>query len=119
MRRRILLFALIIGLGFGLSSCVYEEPVIVQVAVADADVSWEYWAGPRFVEIDGEIFNDGNTFLRTVELEFIMYDEFGRVIDVEFVLFDVFLDPGEADFFAVDFRVPYVFDVDVRVLDVF
>ncbi len=117
--RRILTFILALGLmSTAFQSCVYEEPVVV-VATPDADVFFDFWAGPRSVEIDGEIFNDGSTFIRAVELEVRLFDDFGRLITTDFIVVDVFLDPRETGFFSLDFNRRYVFDVDIIVRNIF
>jgi len=117
--RRILTFILVLGLmSTAFQSCVYEEPIIV-VSTPDADVFFDFWAGPRNVEIDGEIINDGNTFIRSVELEIRLFDDFGRLISSDLITVDVFLDPRESSFFSFDFRERYVFDVEVIVRQIY
>lgn len=119
MKRTATLLLMALSFGFLLQSCVYEETVVVAPAQPDADVFYDFWAGPRFVEIDGEIFNDGNTFITSVQLEVVTYDDMGFVITRDLMMVDVFLNPREVTGFTLDLPVRYVFDVDVRVRDIF
>jgi len=97
----------------GIGSCVDE--VIIVESVPAASVSWDFWAGARNVEIDGEIFNDGNTFISEVELEVRMFDEYGYLISTAFQSFAVNLEVGRVRNFVMDIREDYVYNIDIRV----
>jgi hypothetical protein len=97
----------------GLSSCV--DDVIVVDSNPHASVSWDFWAGARNVEVDGEIFNEGNSFIQVVELEIEMFDDYGDYISTVYKEFVVNLDQGRSTTFAIDVRERHVFTVDVRV----
>lgn len=119
MKKILTLIVLALGMSFLFSSCVYEETVVVAPARPDVDLYYDFWAGPRHVEIDGELFNDGNTFVRSVQLEVRLYDEFGRVISIDWIMVDAFLNPGEVQLFSFNISERYVFDVDVLVHEIF
>jgi hypothetical protein len=119
MRRLALLFLLAGAMTASLNSCVYEETVVVHSAIPQADVFFDFWAGARNVELDGEIFNDGQTFIKAVELEISFFDEFGVLMGRDFVTIDVFIHPRQSSTFALDFSRRYVFDIDVRIVDIF
>lgn len=119
MKRTITLILLALSFAFLFQSCVYEETVVVAPAQPDADVFYDFWAGPRFVEVDGEIFNDGNTFITAVQLEVVTFDDLGYVISRDLLTVDVFLNPREVGGFTIELPVRYVFDVDVRIRDIF
>jgi len=63
--------------------------------------------------VDGEIFNDGSTFIESVELEIVMYDEFGYYLNSVFQTFWVEMEPQRSFLFSTDLREPAVYDVDV------
>ncbi len=108
-------FLLIIGLSLiTLSSCVREEVYIYQDR-PDADVIYEYWTGPSGTLIEGEIFNDGNTYLNSVELQVRLYDNRSHLIESEYYWINVYSYPGESSFFTLDLWEPYVSDVEIRV----
>lgn len=111
--KRILLITLLSGLGFVITGCV-QETIIVAPSPA-ASVVWDFWAGARHVEVDGEVFNDGNTFIRGVELEVRMFDDHGHFISSVFHNINVNLDPQRVAGFSLDIEERYVFDVEVRI----
>lgn len=113
MRQLILPFIALFTLLIFQNGCVQE--VIIVEPTPLASVTWDYWAGARNVEVDGEIFNDGNTFIRAVELEFRMYDEYGYYINSVFHEFIVNLDPQRISTYSMDISARYVYSVDVVV----
>ncbi len=96
-----------------LSGCGREE--VPYYPITDADVFYEYWSDRWGTSIDGEIVNDGETFIEAVQLEVRMYDIDGYLIDYEFVWVDTYMSPGESVSFFFDFSEPWVYDVDVDV----
>ncbi|MCB9245180.1 MAG: hypothetical protein H6606_02015 [Flavobacteriales bacterium] len=119
MKKLITLSILTLGMSLFFSSCVYEETVVVAPVRPDVDLYYDFWAGPRHVEIDGELFNDGNTFVRAVQLEVRLYDEFARMISTDWITVDVFINPGEVQRFSFNIPERYVFDVDILVREIF
>ncbi|MBI1308009.1 MAG: hypothetical protein GC181_15500 [Bacteroidetes bacterium] len=113
MRRLLLPLFMMTFTLFGINGCVEEVIVVPQNPVAN--VSYDFWAGARNVEVDGEIYNDGNTFIRNVELEIRMYDEYNYYISSVFTEFVVNLNPGQYTSFSLDVRERYVYNVEVFV----
>lgn len=111
MRQLLLPFTLLTLVVFGLNSCA--DDVVIIHDTPQASVSFDFWAGARNVEVDGEIFNDGNTFIESVELEIILYDEYGRYINSAFQTFWVDMGPLESFLFSTDLRESQVYDVEV------
>jgi len=95
----------------GLSGC--GDDIDVRNGIPQASVTFDFCAGARNVEIDGEVFNDGRSHISEVDLEILLYDEFGNFMNSSFQTFYVDLLPGESFFFATDLRERNVFDVDV------
>ena len=50
-------------------------------AQANADVVYTYWTGPSGTIIEGDIYNDGETYLEAVEIRVKLYDLNGDLID--------------------------------------
>lgn len=106
---------IILGLGLlVMSSCVKEE-VYVYRELPQADVLFEFWSGPSGTWVEGEIYNDGNTYINAVELEVRLYDHRGFVIETDWYWINTYSYPGEASGFTLDLWEPYVYDVSVRV----
>ncbi|MCB9262425.1 MAG: hypothetical protein H6607_08635 [Flavobacteriales bacterium] len=85
---------------------VYDPPQAV--------VQYDFWAGARTVEVDGDIINDGNTFISSAEIEIMLYDEYGYYISSVFQTFNVNLYPRDRFSFSTDIQERGVYDVDVR-----
>lgn len=92
------------------TSCVYEEPVVI-TANPRVAVSYDYWTGARHVEIDGSVFNNGNVEVETVNIEFLLLDEFGDVISSSWHRYRVRILPGQEFFFSIDIGEFGVYDV--------
>lgn len=95
------------------SSCVREE-VYVYNEIPDADVVYDFWSGPAGTLIEGEVFNDGTTYLYAVELEVYMFDRYGDLIEKDWYWVNTYSYPGESSFFTLDLGVPHVSNVDIR-----
>lgn len=96
----------------GFNGCA-DEVIIVHDDPPRASVVFDFWAGARNVEVDGEIFNDGRSYIESVEVEILMYDEFGQYISSVFQTFFVDMPSQSSYVFATDIRQSYVYDVDV------
>ena len=92
------------------TSCVYEEPVII-TANPQVAVNYDYWTGARHVEIDGSVYNNGNVEVRSVNIEFVLLDEFGRAISSSWHRYRVDIIPGQEFFFSIDIGEYAVYDV--------
>ncbi|MBO6514961.1 MAG: hypothetical protein JJ975_00235 [Bacteroidia bacterium] len=90
-----------------------SDDLDINAGVPEASISYDFWAGARNVEVDGEIFNDGNVHIESVELEIAMYDEYGHYINSVFQTLWVDLRPQDSFVFATDVREVGVFDVEV------
>ncbi len=111
MRQVLLPIAILLVITLGLNSC--SDDIVINNGIPTASVSYDFWAGARNVEVDGEIFNDGSTFIESVELEIVMYDEFGYYLNSVFQTFWVEMEPQRSFLFSTDLREPAVYDVDV------
>lgn len=100
---------------FVLNGCT--DDVVIVSNDARASVMFDFWAGARNVEVDGEIFNDGNTHIEHVELEIMFYDQYGNYMHSVFQTFVLDLHPVESFVFATDVRQSGVYDVDVIIRD--
>ncbi len=114
MRQLFLPFLLAVISVFGLNGCT--DDVIINADNPRASLVYDFWAGSRSVEVDGEIFNDGNTRISEVEIEIMLFDEFGQYITSVFQTFPVNLRPYDSFIFATDFRARNVFDVEVEIV---
>ena len=95
-----------------LSGCVQEQ-VVPYNPITDADVFYEYYSDAYGTIIEGEIINDGETYIDAVQLEVRMYDRYGYVIDYDYLWVDAFFYPGEAVDFYFDLPERYVHTVEV------
>jgi len=68
-----------------LSSCVRETVVINDPLITDADLYYEYTADSWGTWIEGELYNDGETYIDAVQLEVRLYDRRGYIIDYEYI----------------------------------
>ena len=98
-----------------LSSCVKETIVINDPLITDADVYFEYTADNWGTVIEGDIYNDGETFIEAVQLEISLYDRRGRNIAREYVWVDTYFNPGGAAGFYVELPYRGVYDLDVAI----
>ena len=92
-----------------------SETIIIDNGIPVASVQYDFWAGARNVEVDGDIFNDGSTFINAVEIEIALFDEFGHYISSVFQTFQVNLHPRDIFGFSTDIRERNVFDVEVTI----
>ena len=108
----------ILGLGAVLllfSSCIRETVVINEPLITDADVYFEYTADSWGTIVEGEIYNDGETYINAVQLEIRLYDRRGVIIDYEYVWVDTYFNPGESVGYYVELPQRGVWDVDVLI----
>jgi len=111
MKSKFLLIAMLaLGSSMILTSCVYEEPVVV-TAQPRVAVNYDFWTGARHVEIDGSVFNSGNVEVGSVNIEFILVDEFGYAISSSWHRYRVNILPGQEFFFSIDIGEIGVFGV--------
>jgi hypothetical protein len=101
------------------NGCYYDEVVIVNEGPPRASVTYDFWAGARNVEIDGELFNDGNVFINEAEIEVLLFDIYGEFISSYFYTFHVDLRSRDFTPFEIDISQRGVFDVDVRIVDLY
>ena len=113
MRQIFLPITTVLLILFTFNGC--SDDIEVQGNNPRASVVYDFWAGARNVEVDGEIFNDGNTFIEYVEVEIAMYDEFGQYTKSVFQSFSVDLRPQDSFIFSTDFRAFDVYDVEVTI----
>lgn len=111
MRQILLPFMTVLIVFFTFNGCSDEVPV--QSGDPQASVVFDFWAGARNVEVDGEIFNDGNTHINQIEIEIALYDEFGQYIKSAYQSFSVDLRPRDSFIFSTDLREFDIYDVDV------
>ena len=95
------------------SGCVRETVVVNVSPVTDADVYYEYQADAWGTVVQGELFNDGETYIDAIQLEIRLYDRRGFVIDYEYVWVETYFNPGQSVGFFVDLPHRGVWDVDV------
>ena len=95
------------------SGCVRETVVVNVPPVTDADVYYEYQADAWGTVVQGELFNDGETYIDAIQLEIRLYDRRGFVIDYEYVWVETYFNPGQSVGFYVDLPHRGVWDVDV------
>lgn len=98
-----------------LTSCVRETVVISDPLITDADVYFEYIADDWGTTVQGELYNDGETYIDAVQLEIRLYDRRGYIIDYEYVWVDTYFHPGGTATFYVDLPQRGVYDVDVLI----
>lgn len=111
MKSKFVLIALItLGGSLLFSSCTYDDPVVV-TAQPSVAISYDFWTGARHVEIDGSVLNNGNVEVQTVNIEFILVDEFGYAISSSWHRYRVNILPGQAFFFSIDIGEFAVYDV--------
>jgi hypothetical protein len=113
MRQILLPFMTVLAVLFTFNGCSDEVPV--QGGSPLASVVFDFWAGARTVEVDGEIFNDGSTHINQVEIEIALYDEFGQYINSTYQSFSVDLRPRDSFVFSTDIRENAVYDVEVLI----
>lgn len=107
---------LLLGMGVLLfSGCVQETIVVSDRLITDADLYYEYVADSWGTSVEGELFNDGETYIDAIQLEVRLYDRRGIIIDYEYVWVDTYFHPGGAVGFYFEFPQRGVFDVDVRI----
>lgn len=80
-----------------------------------ADVYYDYWTGPSGTLVEGEVYNEGNTFIREVELEVRFYNRFGRIIYKDWIWVNSLTYPSEISYFHLDIAEPYIHDMDIYV----
>lgn len=98
-----------------LSSCVREVVYVQEPLITDADLFYEYSADRYGVVVDGELFNDGETYIEAVQLEVNMYDIDGFLIATDFVWINVFLNSGEVSNFYFTIPQRGVWDVQILI----
>lgn len=98
-----------------MSSCVTETIVVNDPLITDADVYYQYTADSWGTRIEGELYNDGETYIDAVQLEIILYDRRGVVIDYEYVWIDTRFHPEGWVDFVLDLPHRGVWDVDVLI----
>jgi len=96
-----------------LTSCVQETVVVNDRLITDADVYYEYTADSWGTTVEGEIYNDGETYIEAVQLEIRLYDRRGFIIDYEYLWVDTYFNPGQRVGYFVDLPHTGVWDVDV------
>jgi hypothetical protein len=116
MRQKVLPILATFLLLVGLQGC--SDDGLNNAGIPKASVTFDFWAGARNVEVDGEIFNDGRTFIESVELEILLYDEFDHYINSTFQTFWVNLEPQQSFLFATDLRESDVYTVEVVIHNV-
>ena len=109
-----ILYTLLIGI-VALTGCAREETPYI--GYPGADVSYTYWTGPSGTIIEGEVFNDGETYLEAVELEVELLDHKGRLLERDWFWVNTYSYPGEQSLFTFDLSMPYVDQVVVNVTD--
>ena len=107
---------LIMGLGVLMfSGCVRETIVINDPLITDADLYYEYTADNWGTIVEGEVINDGETYINAVQLEVRLYNRRGVIIDYEYVWVDTYFYPGGRVGFYFDFPQTGVYDVEVLI----
>lgn len=96
-----------------LTSCVRETVVINDPLITDADVYFEYIADDWGTIVEGELYNDGETYIEAVQLEIRLYDRRGYIIDYEYIWVDTYFHPGRTAPFYLDLPQRGVYDVQV------
>jgi hypothetical protein len=104
----------IVLLAVGLSACS-EEPIYYDGPMSYASVNYEFYGDFSGTQIDGRIYNDGETFLESVELEIRLYDDAGFIVDYEYLWVDLFAYPGQETSFFADLPYTYIYDVRIFV----
>ena len=97
------------------TGCVKETVVVRSPLIVDADLYFEYVADNWGTTIEGELINDGETFIDAVQLEVRFYDRNGYIIDYQYVWVDTYFNPGEVVGFYFDFAQRGVYDVEVLI----
>ena len=97
-----------------LSGCMREE-VVPYTPITDADIFYEYYSDRYGTIIEGEIINDGETYIEAVQLEVRMFDRYGYLINFDYIWVDAFFYPGEAVDFYFDLPERYVHSVEVYI----
>ncbi|PCJ66283.1 MAG: hypothetical protein COA58_05770 [Bacteroidetes bacterium] len=98
-----------------MTSCVKETIYVEDTLITDADVFYEYTADNFGTIIEGDIFNDGETYINAVQLEVRLYDRRGILIDNEYLWVDTYFNPGGQVSFYFDLPYSNVYDVDIRI----
>lgn len=111
------IFAIVLAALF-LSSCVKDE-IYVPAYIADADVQYEYFSDAFGTVVEGDLYNDGETHIESVELELRFYDSRGVIVDYEYVWVDTYFNPGGQVSFYYEFPQPYISDVRVFINNYF
>jgi hypothetical protein len=105
---------MICGLGLlALSGCVREE--VPYYPVTNAAVQFDYWSDRYGTDIEGEIYNDGETYIDAVQLEVRTYDNRGFIIDYEYFWLDTYFYPGDVVGFTLRSPITYAANVEVYV----
>lgn len=115
MRQKLLLLSTLFITLFAFNGCYYEETIIIEDPTPRASVVFDFWSGARTVEVDGEIYNDGNVYIQSVDIEVFMYDEFGYLLSSYIETIYVGLHPRAFFTFQMDFFERHVYDVDVAI----
>lgn len=98
---------------FLLTGCVQETIVITDPLITDADLYYEYYSDNWGTTVEGELFNDGETFIDAVQIELRFYDRRGLIIDYEYAWIDTYFAPGESVGFFLDYPYRGVSQVEV------
>lgn len=109
MKNKTLLLTL--GIMMTLSSCIREEVIIVEPVRQTADINYSFYTSRNFVEIEGDIINTGNTYIRGAEIRFQLYDSYGYLVATYFESFDLSVAPGDGRYFYIDIPERYIYDV--------
>ena len=105
---------MIFGFGFlFLSGCVKEE--ILYYPITNAAVQFDYWSDRYGTDIEGEIYNDGETYIDAVQLEVRTYDNRGFIIDYEYFWIDTYFYPGDIINFSIGSPITYAANVEIYV----
>ena len=105
---------MIFGLGLlALSGCGREE--VPYYPITDADVYFDYWSDRYGTDVEGELYNDGETYIDAVQLEMRTYDRHGFIIDYEYFWIDTYFYPGDMVSFSLRSPITYAANVEIYI----
>lgn len=96
-----------------LTGCVQETVIITDPFITDADLYYEYYSSNWGTSVEGELLNDGETFIDAVQVELRFYDRRGVIVDYEYAWIDTYFHPGESVGFYLDYPYRGVSQVEV------
>ena len=111
MKAKSILFLSLAVLFF--SGCARET--IHYHGYSSADLVFDYWSGPSGTIIEGEIYNDGDNYIGSVELEVKLYDH-GSLVKRDRFWIDTYIDPNDFSYFTLDLAEEFIDDVAIRIL---